>query len=208
MSGMDPMVLAYIKAAAAKAGAPILADALDGAGAAAALMAIGHTLLGDDNAKPEDIQAKLAQAVPDDAKLFPEAEQRYLGGQQQSDPALVGVFETFPVARVMTTEDLDNTKDARALQVQSHDKTNERLAYAVSAALLLVIVAITCGPTLASYLGVTTTNPFSQLVYILVGVVATGWANIIGFYFGSSAGSMQKSQTISSALSQSIKQGT
>jgi hypothetical protein len=39
-----------------------------------------------------------------------------------------------------------------------------------------------------------------DLLFTLLGVVATGWANIIGFCFGSSVGSAQKSQTISSAL--------
>ena len=41
-----------------------------------------------------------------------------------------------------------------------------------------------------------------ELLFTLFGVVATGWANIIGFYFGSSASSAQKSQTISTALLQ------
>ena len=40
------------------------------------------------------------------------------------------------------------------------------------------------------------------MLYTLLGVLATAWANIIGFYFGSSVGSLQKSQTLQASLLQ------
>ena len=40
------------------------------------------------------------------------------------------------------------------------------------------------------------------MLYTLLGVLATAWANIIGFYFGSAVGSLQKSQTLQASLLQ------
>jgi len=83
-------------------------------------------------------------------------------------------------------------------QIIAHDFTNQVLAYLVTIAFFALIVLIIFSskiiPQDPNNTGV------KDLLFTLLGVVATGWANIIGFYFGSSAGSAQKSQTISSAL--------
>jgi hypothetical protein len=42
-----------------------------------------------------------------------------------------------------------------------------------------------------------TQGPFHDLLNTLVGIVGTAWATIIGFYFGSSSGSRQKTETLS-----------
>jgi hypothetical protein len=42
-----------------------------------------------------------------------------------------------------------------------------------------------------------TQGPFHDLLNTLVGIVGTAWATIVGFYFGSSSGSRQKSETLS-----------
>jgi len=68
------------------------------------------------------------------------------------------------------------------------------LAYVVTAAFFALIVLLMFVHIDSADSGV------KDLLFALLGVIATGWANIIGFYFGSSAGSAQKSQTISSVL--------
>ncbi|HXC88687.1 MAG TPA: hypothetical protein VNV18_00850 [Stellaceae bacterium] len=46
-------------------------------------------------------------------------------------------------------------------------------------------------------------GPFHDLLNTTVGIVGTAWATIISFYFGSSTGSKQKTETLSQvALSQ------
>jgi hypothetical protein len=40
-------------------------------------------------------------------------------------------------------------------------------------------------------------GPFYSLLNTLVGIVGTAWATIVGFYFGSSSGSRQKTETLS-----------
>lgn len=106
----------------------------------------------------------------------------------------------FPVNRIMTQQDLDNTIDARKRQIELHDTTNKWLAYLVSAAFFVLILLVIVWPSPAE-------GPAKDILFTLLGVVATGWANIIGFYFGSSAGSQQKSFALSAALNRSIQQG-
>jgi len=85
------------------------------------------------------------------------------------------------------------TEDGLQQQIIAHDFTNQLLAYLVTGAFFALIVLL-----------MFSTKPIDtsvkDLLFTLLGVVATSWANIIGFYFGSSAGSAQKSQAISSAL--------
>jgi hypothetical protein len=42
-----------------------------------------------------------------------------------------------------------------------------------------------------------TQGPYHDLLNTLVGIVGTAWATIVGFYFGSSSGSRQKTETLS-----------
>ncbi len=47
-----------------------------------------------------------------------------------------------------------------------------------------------------------------DLLFTLLGVVATGWATIIGYYYGSSSGSAQKSLALAQALAEKGGRGT
>jgi hypothetical protein len=54
------------------------------------------------------------------------------------------------------------------------------------------------GTTVAGGVVATVTQgPFHDLLNTLVGIVGTAWATIVGFYFGSSAGSRQQTETLS-----------
>jgi hypothetical protein len=86
------------------------------------------------------------------------------------------------------------TENGLQRQIIAHDFTNQVLAYVVTAAFFALIVLLMFVHIDSADSGV------KDLLFALLGVIATGWANIIGFYFGSSAGSAQKSQTISSVL--------
>ena len=193
---MSDSLLQTIKMAANNASAVALAAMLDGPNSSTAFAALGHVLLGDDTATVADIAAAVQQGGADLALRLQQAEQQCLIRLQQADPAWIAAF---PVGGVMTTQDYDNTLDARKRQIALHDDTNRVLAIGVSAAFFVLIVIVIAANKLVGDGGV------KDLLFTLLGVVATGWANIIGYYFGSSAGSQQKSLAISAALNQSIQ---
>ncbi len=194
---MSDSTLATIKAAAVKAQASTLAGMLDGPGGSVGLAALGRVLLGDDSATPADIAAAVQQGGPDLPLQLQQAEQQCLTRLQQADTSWLVAF---PIGNSMTPQDLDNTLDARKRQIALHDDTNRWLAYGVSVAFFALIVVVVVLPNFVD------DSPIKDLLFTLLGVVATGWANIIGYYFGSSAGSQQKSMTIGAALNQSIRQ--
>lgn len=83
---------------------------------------------------------------------------------------------------------------AQQRQIALHDKTNQWLAYGVTAGFFLLIVLLFFFP------GSGANDGARNLLFTLLGVVGTGWATIISYYFGSSMGSNQKSQTIDAIL--------
>ncbi len=194
MATTDPAMIA-IKSAASGANADLLAAMLDGPNAGVAVASLGHVLLGDDNATPADIVTAMQ---PGDATL----PLRILQAQQSSLSKLgsvAPVLPAFPIGGEMTQMDVDNTVAARQRQVEMQDRTNQILAYLVTCAFFGLIVLLILLP---QWIGDGTTK---DLLFTLLGVVATGFSNIIGYYFGSSAGSKQKSATINAALGQSIQ---
>jgi len=197
MSDSVSSALATIRAAVSNAHAGILVGLLDGPASSAGLAALGHVLLGDDRATPADIAAVVQQGGADLALQLQQAEQQCLMRLQQADPAWLA---SFSIGGTMTPQDLDNTLDARKRQIALHDDTNRWLAYGVSGAFFALIVTIVVTPKYTDF-GAT-----KDLLFTLPGVVATGRANIVGYYFGSSAGSQQKSTAINTALNQSIRQ--
>jgi hypothetical protein len=194
MAITDPTMIA-LRSAVSGANADLLAALLDGPNAAVAVAALGHILVGDDNATPADIVTAMQ---PGDATL----PLRILQAQQSSLTRLGGadpVLPTGPIGGGKMQMDVDSAAAARQRQVESQDWTNQILAYAVTGGFFGLIVLLIALP---QWIGDGTTK---DLLFTLLGVVATGWANIIGYYFGSSAGSKQKSATISAALDQSIQ---
>jgi hypothetical protein len=198
MSESVPSALVTLKTALTGANAGILADMLDGPSSAVAIAALGRVLLGDDNAAAADIAAAVKQGGVDLSLQLQQAEQQCLSRLHQADPSWLAAF---PVGNVVTQLNVDDTLDARKRQIELHDNTNRVLAYVVTGEFFILILVVTF------FSGRFDDSAVKNLLFTLLGVVATGWANIIGFYFGSSAGSQQKSQTIGAALTRSIHQG-
>jgi hypothetical protein len=179
---------------------------LDGASASIALSALGKALLSDSEASAAQIAAIISNA---DKLKIQAAEQEAQLRLQQNDGG--SLDDLVALAKERTAEEknrLDDTERARQRQVQEHDNTNKHLAYWVSGGFFVLLLCL-IGLNIASFwwpVATTIASPYKEILFTLLGVVATGWANIIGFYFGSSAGSMQKSMAINAALNKTIPQ--
>jgi hypothetical protein len=190
--------LKVMATAADTAGAAGLSRMLSGPDPSIAISAIGQQLLGDMQASDDDVVTAIQTPVADLNIKLKDAEQQCLSRltQAASSSDLPDAFPSYD----MTQTDLDNTKDARERQITLHDNTNKWLAYGISVGFFVLIFVL-----LLTHISNNIDEGVRNLLFTLLGVVATGWATIIGYYFGSSAGSKQKSQTLTSALNQALK---
>jgi hypothetical protein len=79
----------------------------------------------------------------------------------------------------------------------THDTTSRYLAFSVTAAFFIVLMALVIVP----YSKGTGATPFDNpVVQTLPGVLGTGWVSIISFYFGSSVGSKEKTALLSESV--------
>jgi len=176
--------------------APRLAAFLGGPNAHCAVASMGKTLLGNAAASLEDV----AQAAESGGKLkIAAAEKDFQQALSQNEGARLGdvaysSLSSNSAQRPMVKE----FEDDREGQMIRRDFTNQVLAYLVTGAFFALIVLLMFSSVI--FPKAEMDGGVRDLLFTLLGVVATGWANIIGFYFGSSIGSSQKSQTISSAL--------
>jgi hypothetical protein len=194
MPDLDPDLLRTLKGLIAT-DAPQLAALLDGANAAVAVRALGKALLGDAEAPLADVVGAARSA--DKLKIAAAEQEAQLRLRQSGGGSLAELGAALAAANTAAQQGYQDTADARRRQIATHDQTNQILAYVVTGIFFVLILAL----IFAQKMGLNfPDNGVKDLLYTLLGVVATGWANIIGFYFGSSAGSAQKSQAINDAL--------
>ncbi|WP_165190729.1 hypothetical protein [Caulobacter soli] len=171
------------------ADAPVLSALLGGAMSATALEALGRSVAGDAEATADEVDKALDGATGQTAKVQ-SAETELLNALAQAAPAPEAV-EDFG-KRLDTLVSLEQTaaKDregARVRQLQAKDWwTNPLLAILVTLGFFGVIAHALTTPT---------SNPLAQT---LLGVLGTAWISIIGFYFGSSVGSKEKTAILAS----------
>ena len=174
------------------ADAPQLAKLLDGSNFDVAVGALGKTLLGDAEAPLADV---VAEAKKGDKLRIAAAEQEaQLRLRQSGGTSLADLTALLQAQTAQEKAGYQDTEDARQMQIKTHDSTTKWLAYIVTAAFFALIAILMLFPLKDPDPGV------KDLLFTLLGVVATGWASIVGFYFGSSAGSAQKSQAIQAML--------
>jgi hypothetical protein len=98
---------------------------------------------------------------------------------------------------------------ARLDQIARHNWTATGLAFITTIGFfvligVLLVVSWTgggrpapVGETTTGAVAALTQGPFHDLLNTVIGIVGTGWATIVGYYFGSSTGSKQKTETLS-----------
>ncbi len=180
--------------------APKLADLLAGPHAAIALSALGRALLNDAQASAAELVATAHTSDPATRLAVIAADQACQLRLRENGvtAAALQPAAAKPAADAAAVQSavVADRAGARARQIASHDFTNAILAYVTTGAFfVLLLVLIFAGKYVES--------PAKDILFTLLGVLGTGWANVMGFYFGSSSGSQQKSQDISAALLQS-----
>ncbi|HZP46077.1 MAG TPA: hypothetical protein VFB15_10545 [Candidatus Binataceae bacterium] len=172
--------------------APRLAALLDGAEAEIAVRALGRSLLNDAEATIDEVSNAAQRG--DRLKILAAEQEAQLRARQGGESSLTAIVDAAESAVREASAGLADTQDARRRQVETHDWTNMVLAFGVTIGFFVLLFVLLFGG------GVGVNGGLRDLLFTLLGVVATGWANIIGFYFGTSAGSAQKSQAINDAL--------
>jgi len=84
--------------------------------------------------------------------------------------------------------DVENTKSARDMQVETKSKTPEILSFVVTFGFFGVL----------AYMLTMESKPGESLL-IMLGSLGTAWAAIVNFWFGSTAGSSRKTELLSQA---------
>lgn len=157
--------------------APRLAQALGGPFAAAAASAISRALFGDDHASDEMIDAALPRLSADQLVALKRAELDF-----ESALAKASVEET----RIHASD----RASARERQRAMNDRTPVILGALIIAGFFIVLAAMVTGRLPAG-----AETEFS----IMLGALATMTAAVVNYFFGSSAGSKEKTRLIASA---------
>lgn len=159
--------------------APGLAAALGGPLAGAAAGAISRAVLGEDAAGDDALAEAIAIASPEQLAALKKAEQDFQLALRQAQ-----VEE----ARI----DAGDRANARERQIKMHDWTPSALG-----ALVILGFFIVLGVMVARRLPEGAETEFS----IMLGALATMTAAVVNYFFGSSAGSREKTRLIAFPLS-------
>jgi hypothetical protein len=152
--------------------APQIAAALGGPLAGAAVAAVSRAIFGKDDASEEAIDAALATATPEQIAALKSAEHEF-----QLALRSAAVEE----ARI----DAGDRANARLRQTEMRDWTPSALG-----ALIILGFFVVLGAMLAHRLPPGTETEFS----IMLGALATMTAAVVNYFFGSSAGSKEKTR--------------
>jgi hypothetical protein len=155
--------------------APSLASALGGPLAGAAAEAIGKAVLGDQKAPPDAVEAAVETAAPETLLALRQADLEFRLALERA--RLEG-------ERIAASD----RADARARQIATQDRMPAMLGmgviggfFATLAVMLLAELPENAGPVFS----------------IMLGALATMTAAVVNYYFGSSAGSREKTGLLS-----------
>ncbi len=155
--------------------APELARALGGPLAGAAVSAVARAVLGEESADESRLEAALAVATPEQLAALARAESDFKIALRQA-----AVDESRIAA--------GDRANARAREIAREDWTP-----AVMGGLIILGFFVVLGAMVARQLPEGTETEFS----IMLGALATMTAAVVNYYFGSSAGSREKTRLLS-----------
>ena len=158
--------------------APTIATALGGPVAGMALKAVSNALFGHENGTEDDIMTALANPTGDQLAALKKIDADFKVQMKSLDIDLERISE----------QDRDS---ARQMQMATRSWLPEVLAILVTAGFFGIIVFI---------LKFGLPESGKEAILLLVGSLGTAWTGVMAFYFGSSAGSKQKTEALTAAL--------
>lgn len=130
------------------------------------------------DASADAISAAVAGATPEQLAQMKEADHEF-----ELKMKALGFENAAELERIAA----DDRASARARQITLHDRVPAILAFLVTAGFFSILL-------LAFIKGVNEQS--RDLANIMIGTLGTAWVSVVTYYFGSSAGSAQKSELI------------
>ena len=159
--------------------APSIASAVGGPLAGMATKAISEALLGKPDGSEEELLQAAARATPEQLLALKKAENDFAVQMRELDIDLERI----------ASEDRDS---ARNREIKTKDLTPKFLAVSVTVGYFGVLFYMLTH-------GLPTTGG-SEAMLVMLGTLGTAWGGIMAYYFGSSAGSKEKTDTINNMV--------
>lgn len=156
--------------------APALASALGGPLAGVAVKAIAGKLLGDENASEDEVAKSVADLPPDAIVKLKEAEQAFILALREADVKEEAIHQ-------------QDRASARLRETALKDFVPGGLA---------VLIVTGFGWTLHHLVTSTAAPPpdVRDVLYMMLGALASALAQVLAYYFGSSSGSKAKTDAL------------
>ena len=161
--------------------APTIATAVGGPLAGMATRAISEALLGKPDGGEAELIEAAANATPEQLLALKKAEQDFTVRMRELDIDLERI----------SNEDRANARDR---EIKTKDWTPRLLAAAITVGYFGVLFFMLLN-------GLPTTGG-SEAMLVMLGTLGTAWGGVVAYYFGSSAGSRDKNDTINKMMKQ------
>jgi hypothetical protein len=158
-----------------KAIAPWIGTALGGPLGGVAVSFAGKAL-GLTDATQETLKTALAGMTPEQSLALKQADNDFQAHMQQLGFDHLDKLEALAV---------DNTKDARAMQVATKSWIPGTLAILITAGFFGILIGMMSGQLKTAD---------NQALLIMLGALGAAWGAVVQYYFGSSAGSARKDE--------------
>jgi hypothetical protein len=154
--------------------APTIATALGGPLAGIAVKTLSNVLLGHENGSEDDVKAAMSSASPDQLVALKKIDADFKAHMKELDIDLERI----------AAGDRDS---ARQMQRETKDWTPKILAYFITFGFFGALIWL-------MVFGIPQTG--TEVLLMMLGSLSTSWTGVVQFYYGSSAGSKQKTDAL------------
>ena len=156
--------------------APTIATALGGPLAGIAVKTLSSVLLGHENGSEDDVSAAIAGATPDQLAALKKIDADFKAHMKELDIDLERI----------SAGDRDS---ARQMQRDTKDWVPKVLAVVITLGFFGILIWMLLN-------GMPKTG--TEALLMMLGALGTAWTGVVNFYYGSSAGSKQKTDALTS----------